>query len=304
MSKNVSFKISEDEMKAMIDYYQSFQKDNSGDYIVFFAKKDNVTITIFESKKGHTITFAGEKAQEEANVWRTDLVELTPEIDETPREWKYLDSQIGSDEVGVVDLFLPLVVVGAYVNEFDIAELKKLGVMDSKKLTDNKILKLAPKLIEKYRFEKIILSNDKYVKASSKDENAQSIKAKLHNRVLLKLHKEYPEVVNIFVDQFVNEKSYFKYLQGGKDEVVTNVLLKTKGESNFPAVALASVIARYYFLLEKQRLEKKYGLEFPFGAAANKKSVGFAHQFIDKYGLEELMKISKTNFSSFIKLIS
>ena len=70
----------------------------------------------------------------------------------------------------------------------------------------------------------------------------------MHNRALLNMHKEYPDVINIFVDQFVEGKTYYKYLDDKNEEKVKGIYFKTKGESYFPSVALASVIARYSFL--------------------------------------------------------
>ncbi len=88
------------------------------------------------------------------------------------------------------------------------------------------------------------------------------------------------------------------YLKDEK-EVLEGITFKTKGESSYPCVALASVIARYSFLLEKQKLEEKYQMSFPFGASI--KADSFIKDFYDKYGLEELEKIIKKNFVNYAK---
>ena len=75
------------------------------------------------------------------------------------------------------------------------------------------------------------------------------------------------------------------------------ISFKTKGESLFPSVALASVIARYSFLLEKEKLEKKYGLEFPCGAG--KKVDEFKKILLGKVGQEEYDKLVKKNFKNY-----
>ena len=76
---------------------------------------------------------------------------------------------------------------------------------------------------------------------------------------------------------------------------------KTKGESYYPCVALASVIARYAFLLEKDELDKKYKTNIPFGAS--NKVNDFAKKFVDKYGVDELKKIAKINFANFKEIV-
>ena len=133
----------------------------------------------------------------------------------------------------------------------------------------------------------------------SKGENLNSLKAKMHNRALNNLHKEYIDVIAIYVDQFVSEERYYSYLDKKDEPILKGISFKTKGESRFPSVAVASVIARYYFLLEKDKLEAKYGLEFPFGAG--KKADEFKKILLDKVGQEEFDKLVKQNFKNYSK---
>ena len=71
-------------------------------------------------------------------------------------------STIGSDEVGTGDYFGPIVVTAAFVKKSDIEFLKNLGCTDSKKLTDEKILKIAPEITKKIKYKSIILNNSEY----------------------------------------------------------------------------------------------------------------------------------------------
>ena len=88
-----------------------------------------------------------------------------------------------------------------------------------------------------------------------------------------------------------------RYLNDENEVKVENITFKTKGESSYPSVALASVMARYAFLLEKQRLEEHYKMTFPFGAGT--KADEFSKEFVKKYGLKEFEKICKKNFSNY-----
>ena len=209
------------------------------------------------------------------------------------------DEQIGSDEVGVGDFYLPMIVVAAYLKKGQYQRLKELGVIDSKKMSDKKILELGPTLIKEFEYSKLTLSNSKYNEMIEKGENLNSLKAKMHNRALYNLHKKYIDVLAIYVDQFVKEDTYYKYLNDKNEPVVYGISFKTKGEQRFPSVALASVIARYSFLLEKKSLEEKYGLEFPFGAG--KKADEFKKILLEKVGQEEFDKLVKKNFKNYSK---
>ena len=62
-------------------------------------------------------------------------------------------SSVGSDEVGTGDYYGPIVVTASYVNKDDIPFLTELGVKDSKKLSDEQILKIVPKIIKKIKYK-------------------------------------------------------------------------------------------------------------------------------------------------------
>ena len=290
-------------VEVMRQYYAPYMVTPTGEYVDFQAECNNATITCYLSNKNRKkIVFSGEGAYKEAKIWNPDLVE---EKEEQPQEskkgWIYFDDQIGSDEVGVGDFLGPMIVVAAFVSKNDIARLKEYGIQDSKKMSDEKILELGPKLAKEFHYSKLTLPNTKYSEMIEKGENLNSLKAKMHNRALLNMHKQFPDVINIFVDQFVAKDTYYKYLNDKNEEQVKDICFKTKGESYFPSVALASVLARYSFLLEMKKQSEKYGMEIPFGAS--KKVDTFVAKFIEKYGLEELTKIAKTNFANYKKLL-
>lgn len=296
-NKIVSITVSVEKATEMMDFYRAYQRVNNGEYIIFQAYYSGTTITIYQDKKfKHKVVFMGEDALVEAKNWDPEA-EVKEKATIEPKGWLCTDNQIGSDEVGVGDFLLPMIVVAAFVRGKDLKTLEDFGVKDSKKLTDEKIREIAPGLLKKFFVSKLSLSNEKYNELIAKGENMNSIKAKMHNRALLNMFKKFPDTRNIFVDQFVAESKYFAYLNDPNEQKVLNIVFKTKGESYYPCVALASVIARYAFLLEKDALEKKYKMSIPFGAAS--KADEFAKKFATKYGVDELKKIAKINFANF-----
>ena len=296
-NKVVSITVDVEKATQMMDFYRSYQRVNNGEYIIFQAFYSGTTITIYQDKKNkHKVVFMGEGALVEAKNWDPNAEAKEKSI-EQPKGWLCVENQIGSDEVGVGDFLLPMIVVAAFVRGKDLKTLEDFGVKDSKKLTDEKIREIAPLLVKKFFVSRLTLSNEKYNELIAKGENLNSIKAKMHNRALLNMFKKFPDTRNIFVDQFVAESKYFSYLNDPNEQKVINIVFKTKGESYYPCVALASVIARYAFLLEKDELDKKYKTNIPFGAS--NKVNDFAKKFIAKHGIEELNKIAKINFANY-----
>ena len=304
MKQNVSITVDPKIVQVMKDFYRPHFVNAVGEYIDFQASVNNVVITAYISKKEKKkVVFFGEKALEEARIWNPEAmpIEKKEEPEEKPG-WMFFDDQIGSDEVGVGDFLGPMIVVAAYVKRTDIKKLKDYGIQDSKKMSDKTILEIGPKIVKEFHFSKLTLPNEKYNEMLDKGENLNSMKAKMHNRALLNVHKEYPEVLNVFVDQFVSEKNYFKYLNDANEEQVKDIIFKTKGESYFPCVALASVIARYSYLKEMEKLSEKYHMTFPYGAS--KKVTEFAKNFLKKYGEQELYKVAKKNFANYREVLS
>ena len=297
----VSISVSPTQADEIIAFYLDYQRLNDGPYIVFQAIYSGLTITIYQNKKGkQKVVFAGPGALKEAQKWDEGASKKEKTV--ISKGWLCTDNQIGSDEVGVGDFLLPVTVVAAFVRGKDLKILEEFGVKDSKKVSDEKIREIAPLLLKKFFVSRLTLDNEHYNELIAQGENLNSIKAKMHNRALLNMFKKFPDTRNIFVDQFVAESKYFAYLNDPNEQKVLNIVFKTKGESYYPCVALASVIARYAFLLEKDALDKKYGMKIPFGASS--KVNEFSMRFIKKIGQDEFDKICKKNFANYKELFN
>ena len=209
----------------------------------------------------------------------------------------YYANTIGSDEVGTGDYFGPIVVCATYVTKDDIPFLEELGVKDSKKLTDDKILEIVPKIIKKIPYECIILSNKEYNENYNPDMNMNKVKAILHNKVLSKMITKY-QADYVVVDQFANPYVYYNYLKD--TNYVKNITFITKAEDKCLSVACASLISRFVFLKEFDKLGEKLGVFLIKGASDKVDELGL--RIVNKYGFDKLKEIAKLNFKNTEKI--
>jgi len=305
---SISFQIDEATLAKMKDFYGPFSEPSKNAYIDLFARGEEVTVTIYKRNKAGKISasFQGEKATDEAMIWNKDAAQEASKSLASPVQSRTMHPdpvvlnrypQIGSDEVGTGDFFGPICVCSAYVEEKGLKRINEFGITDSKKMADDYILSIGPILIHEFEYSQLSLPNEKY-NAVHGALNMNAIKAKMHNRCDLNLRSKHPNAF-IYQDQFAEPSLYFHYLKSEKD-VVKNITFHTKGESLYPSVALASVIARYSFLRKMQELSLHYGMVIPFGAGEDVDR--FAQEFVAKYGKEELKKTAKLNFANYKKI--
>lgn len=292
---NVVIKVNDEIKKKMIEYYKDKVRDKKIPYVVFQAQEEDTVITMYESGK---VMFQGVSADVDAAMWGTALENTKEKHAERKKEnAKYYNcSAVGSDEVGTGDYFGPIVVTATFVSKEDIPFLEKLGVGDSKKIDDSKILKIAPEIAKKIKYKSVILSNREYNENYTKDINMNKIKAILHNRVLYQLVNEVrPKYDYIIVDEFAREARYYDYIKDQK-VIQRNITFMTKAEDKNMAVACGSIISRYIFLKEFDKLCDSIHIPLPKGAGKDVDSIG--EEVVEKYGEEKLKDIAKLNFKN------
>ncbi|MCL6586285.1 MAG: ribonuclease HIII [Anoxybacillus sp.] len=246
-------------IQEMKRYYASNLVEKLPQGALFVAKLSGCIITAYRSGK---VLFQGKDAEKEAERWNGSL-----RSQQTNEEMLTTVSAIGSDEVGTGDYFGPVVVVAAYVAKEQIATMKRLGVKDSKQLTDEMITRLAPALMDHLHYASVILTNPEYNRWQQRGMPQTKIKALLHNEAIGKLMNTLSQRPDaIIIDQFIERNLYFRYLEGEKNVIREHVHCIPKAETVHVAVAAASIIARYLFLQELNYLGETVGIVLPKGA--------------------------------------
>lgn len=304
MGKTITkvIRVDNDTKKLMNEFYKDMKRDKTPPYAVFQADTGDTIVTLYESGKA---MFQGVSADIEAGMWESirkdkDNIDYFMDTKDTKVK-KNIEvdipsdiASVGSDEVGTGDYYGPIVVTASFVSKDNIPFLTELGVRDSKKLSDEQILKIVPKIIKKIPYKTIMLSNKEYNDNYGKDMNMNKIKAVLHNKVLTEMVKDN-DYDYIVVDQFEPEKSYYNHLSDIPNPL-KGITFITKAEDKCLSVAVSSLISRYIFIKEMDKLGDKYGIFLPKGANYYVEDVGI--KLVNKYGEKILHDIAKLNFSN------
>lgn len=290
---NVVIRVNDEIKQKMIEYYKDKVRDKKIPYVVFQAQEEDTVITMYESGK---VMFQGTSADVDASMWGVAL-EKSKDKDKPKIDEKYHNcSSVGSDEVGTGDYFGPIVVTASYVTKDDVSFLDELGVGDSKKINDEKIKKIAPEIAKRVKYRSVILSNKEYNEKYTKDVNMNKIKSIMHNRVLYQLvNEEKPKYDYIIVDEFAREARYYDYLKDIPN-VQRDITFMTKAEDKNLAVACSSIISRYLFLKEFDKLCDEIHIPLVKGASKEVDKIG--EEVVEKYGEEKLKDIAKLNFKN------
>ncbi|MGZ8373483.1 MAG: ribonuclease HIII [Nitrospira sp.] len=209
----------------------------------------------------------------------------------TPQPLRTIE-RIGIDESGKGDYFGPLVIAAVFVDATAQGELRLMQVRDSKKISDGRILEMAPDIKTICPHSVIAIGPPKYNELYAKIRNLNRLLAWGHAKALETL-LERVTCERAISDQFGNERLILNVLQEKGRKIVLEQ--RTKAESDL-AVAAASILARAEFLLRLKRLSSEVGTTLPKGASPAVELA--AKMVIKKHGQERLGTVAKLHFKT------
>lgn len=288
-------------------YFYEDNTEESPQGAIFRARTDNAVITAYGSGK---VLFQGKNPAEEAAIWTTFTNETNEQVtfkDIAPKANHnfappanfFMSSHIGSDESGTGDYFGPVTAAAVYVEANQIDTLKKLGIQDSKAINDETIIKLASKLAEmNIPYSSMMIPNEKYNEFQQNGWTQGKMKAMIHQGVIESLLNKLGPVSSegILIDQFCQPSVFINHIGREGKSLAPNTYFITKAETHSIAVAAASVLARYRFITEMDKISDTIGMPILKGAS-NKVDKQIA-QIIQEHGREMLPKIAKVHFAN------
>lgn len=275
---------SEKEIQSFLEHYQTSLAPSKNPYIRYFLRLPQATVSIYTSGK---VLLQGEGAEKYARFFGYQIVKENSDQN-LPL--------IGTDEVGNGSYFGGLAVVASFVTPDQHDFLRKLGVGDSKTLTDQKIRQIAPILKEKIQHQALLLSPSKYNEIIGDRYNAVSVKVALHNQAIYLLLQKGVQPEKIVIDAFTSAKNYDKYLAQEANRFSNPISLEEKAEGKYLAVAVSSIIARDLFLENLENLGRELGYQLPSGAGTASDKV--ASQILQAYGMQGLSFCAKLHFKN------
>jgi ribonuclease HIII len=210
----------------------------------------------------------------------------------TARHPQHAIERIGIDESGKGDYFGPLVIAAVFVDATTQGELKLMEVRDSKKISDGRILEMAPDIKTICPHSVIAIGPHKYNELYAKIRNLNRLLAWGHAKALENL-LDRVSCERAISDQFGDERLILNALQEKGRKIVLEQ--RTKAESDM-AVAAASILARAEFLLRLKRLSEEVGTTLPKGASPAVELA--ARMVIKKHGQERLDSVAKLHFKT------
>ncbi|HVY61809.1 MAG TPA: ribonuclease HIII [Planctomycetota bacterium] len=265
-------------------------------YSRFEAAGEGVRITLYESGK---LVIQGKRADEV----RAELAafELLGAAAAAAAAKAPAGALIGTDEAGKGDYFGPLVAAAVHVDERRWAELRELGVRDSKTIADAVVKKLALEVKRRCPWDVVAIGPAKYNELyEGKFRNVNKLLAWAHARAIENLLERCPDCPRVLTDQFASDVNVVKsaLLERGR-KVVYEQRPRAEEET---AVAAASIVARAEFLEKLSDLSDRFGILLEKGASARVEAC--ARAFVAKWGRERLGEVAKLHFQTTARVLA
>lgn len=111
---NVMIRVDEKTIKKMLKYYDSQMVDTNDSHVIFKAQVIGCSITALLSNE---VYFEGIRAKETAEIWQKKPKTTKKVIQSEETSGLFLESHIGSDDVGNTDYFGPICTVACFVEK-------------------------------------------------------------------------------------------------------------------------------------------------------------------------------------------
>ena len=193
---------------------------------------------------------------------------------------------LGIDDAGRGPVIGPMVLAGCLVDEKTEKELRKLGVKDSKQLTQKRREVLAEKIKELSETFEIVLAHPEEIDGKNKiGINLNALEAIKTAEIINKINKGFAKVKVIVDCPSVSIEKWTDFLKTKIDNLSNlEIHCEHKADVNHVSVSAASILAKCTREIEMTRLKEKYGKEIGSGYCSDPLTTKFLEKHNQTYG--------------------
>lgn len=199
---------------------------------------------------------------------------------------------LGIDDAGRGPVIGPMILAGCLLDEKAEKELKKLGVKDSKQLTQKRREFLAEEIKKRAELFEVVMAYPDEIDGKNHDGvNLNDLEAIKTAEIINKINKGFGKI-KVIVDCPSPSIEKWRDFLKTKIENLSNldVVCEHKADVNHVSVSAASVLAKVVREKEMTMLKEKYGPEIGSGYCSDKKTYKFLEENIQKYSKNGLFR--------------
>ncbi|MDP2628734.1 MAG: ribonuclease HII [Nanoarchaeota archaeon] len=193
--------------------------------------------------------------------------------------------KLGIDDAGKGPVIGPLVLAGCLIDEKTEKELRRLGVKDSKQLTQARREFLAEKIREKAEtFEIEIIYPPEIDKRNFDGVKLNEVEAFACANIINKINKGFKKIQVVVDCPSVSPEKWRDFLMMRINNLSNlEISCEHKADRNHIAVSAASILAKDTREKEMSKLKEKYGREIGSGYCSDPLTCKFLEKNLHKY---------------------
>ena len=193
--------------------------------------------------------------------------------------------KLGIDDAGRGPVIGPMVLAGCLIDEKTEKEFRKIGVTDSKKLTQKRREFLAEKIKAKAEtFEIVIIPPEKIDISNSEGTKLNELEAIACAKIINRINKGYKKL-KVVID--CPSTSIIKWQDFLKTKIKNlsnlEISCEHKADKNHISVSAASILAKDVREKEITKLKKIYGDELGSGYTSDPLTIRFLEKYAQKH---------------------
>ena len=214
--------------------------------------------------------------------------------------------KLGIDDAGRGPVIGPMVLAGCLIDEETETEFKKLGVKDSKQLTDKRREFLADIIREKAEtFEVVVIYPEEIDGKNLEGVKLNEVEAFACARIINKINKGFKKMKVILDCPSTNISKWQDFLKTKVDNLSNlEIVCEHKADRNHIAVSAASIIAKSTREKEMSKLREKYGDGIGSGYSSDPLTTKFLEANLRKYNQDGIFRKSWATWKNAVGSLS